>query len=478
MTDLPPGWEWATLGEIASSVKNGIFVSRPGTEPNGVPILRISSVRTMQLKLDNVRYSEKNIDELSEQDAILLPGDLLFTRYSGSREYVGVCARVPEGAGTFTYPDKLIRARVPIINSKYLAAAFASPVVRPSVEAVLRTTAGQVGISGSTLKNIRIPIAPLAEQQRIVAALEENLSRLDSGKINITSASRRTEKFRNQIITAGCTGTLLGKKGIGAPLPTPVGLNDGSLPSIPSNWQWVRLHEIADVAGGMTKDAKRQGDPSFEKVFYLRVANVQRGYLDLSTVATIKAPREKIEQLALRPGDVLLNEGGDRDKLARGWVWESQLPLCIHQNHVFRARIRNDILDPKILAWHANGFGRVWAEANGKQSVNLASISLSKIRLLPVPIPPREEQSRIVSNIEACLNVVDRLRVSSLTIENRWKLLRQSLFVEAFSGRLVPQDPNDEPASVLLEGIRSQRAALPEPKKTRRTKNTSQETLL
>lgn len=480
MTDLPPGWEWATLGEIASSVKNGIFVSRPGTKPNGVPILRISSVRTMQLKLDNVRYSEKNIDELSEQDAILFPGDLLFTRYSGSREYVGVCARVPEGAGTFTYPDKLIRARVPIINSKYLAAAFASPVVRLSVEAVLRTTAGQVGISGSALKNIRIPIAPLAEQQRIVAALEDQLSRLDSGVESVRTIAQRIQHFRNQVIAEGCTGSLFGIKGINTPPLPHVGLHDGSLPRIPMNWRWARLHEIADVVGGITKDSKRQINPNLDEVYYLRVANVQRGHIDLSTVTTIKAPKDKIEQLALRPGDVLLNEGGDRDKLARGWIWEGQIPLCIHQNHVFRARIREDILNPKILAWHANSFGKKWAEVNGKQSVNLASISLSKIRLLPVPIPPKVEQERIVDLIEEQLTTADRLMISASTVENQAKSLRQSLLAEAFAGRMVPQNTNDEPASVLLERLRAQKIAYERPLRTGRAmqNDTTQKTLL
>src|SRR5690349_7635001 len=107
-----------------------------------------------------------------------------------------------------------------------------------------------------------------------------------------------------------------------------------SLPSIPSSWAWTTLGEIAEVVGGVTKDTKKQSDPALPLVPYLRVANVQRGRIDLRSVAEIRVPSATAERLRLRPGDVLLNEGGDRDKLGRGWIWEGQLSECIHQNHV------------------------------------------------------------------------------------------------------------------------------------------------
>jgi type I restriction enzyme, S subunit len=321
-------------------------------------------------------------------------------------------------------------------------------------------------------------LPPLREQRRIVTALEDHLSRLDAGTSTLRATTRRLDRARDHAIVAGCTGSLFRMDDVGAPPPPNAGLHDGPLPHIPQHWRWARLHEVADVVGGLTKDSKKQADlSSEEEVPYLRVANVQRGRIDLSTVTTIRATKGKIEQLALRPGDVLLNEGGDRDKLARGWIWEGQLPLCVHQNHVFRARVRDAVLDPKILAWHANSFGKAWAEANGKQSVNLASISLSKIRLLPVPVPPKAEQPTIVEMIEEHLDALDRLMISVSIAEHRAEQLRRSLLAEAFAGRLVPRDPNDEPASVLLERIRAERAAQSKPTRTRRAKN-SQETRL
>jgi type I restriction enzyme S subunit len=249
--------------------------------------------------------------------------------------------------------------------------------------------------------------------------------------------------------------------------PSPAGISDGTLPRIPSSWNWMRLGEIAEVVGGVTKDTKKQSDPGTPEVPYLRVANVQRGRLDLSEVAKIRVSRETAKKLELYPGDVLLNEGGDRDKLGRGWIWEGQIPQCIHQNHVFRARIFDDILKPRLLAWHANGFGRRWCEANGKQSVNLASISLSKIKLLPVPVPPRDQQDTLVAEAERHLTLLDRAERAALDALGRTRRLRRSLLAEAFAGRLVLQDPKDEPSSVLLERISAQRAAEPRTRRGR-----------
>lgn len=481
MTNLPPGWAMTTLGEIALSVRNGIFVSRPGTQPNGVPILRISAVRPGQLQLDDLRYS--GIDEamLAGSDSLLNADDLLFTRYNGNIDLVGACALVRPGIGALTYPDKLIRVRVDVAAALpgYVSYVFASPQLRTQARAAARTTAGQVGISGSSLRTISIPLPPLREQQRIIAALDDHLSRLDAAEGELDAITRRVEHFRDQILLAVCAGWQGGgTAGVTAKPPPATGVNDGELPAIPASWRWVRLGEIADVVGGVTKDAKRQSDPSIPEYPYLRVANVQRGRLDLTNVSTIRVSDAKAAQLRLREGDVLLNEGGDRDKLGRGWIWEDQIDHCIHQNHVFRARIHNGKLHPKLLAWHANGFGKRWCEANGSQSVNLASISLSKIKLLPVPVPPAAEQASLVDSAEAHFSVLDRCELLIAQARANARRLRGSLLSEVFTGRLVPHDPTDEPAAVPLERIRRERAAQPKARRGRRTAAVPQEEAL
>lgn len=219
----------------------------------------------------------------------------------------------------------------------------------------------------------------------------------------------------------------------------------------------MRLHEIAEVVGGVTKDTAKQSDPSIPLVPYLRVAHVQRGWLDLNDVSEIRVTEDRAKRLALKHGDVLLNEGGDRDKLGRGWVWEGQIDGCIHQNHVFRVRIIDDVLHPKLLAWHANSFGKSWFERNGSQTTNLASISLTKIKQLPVPVPPREDQRTLFEHIDDQLSIVRRTVATVRKSAARASHLRQALLAEAFAGRLVRQDPEDESASVLLDRIKAER---------------------
>lgn len=278
-------------------------------------------------------------------------------------------------------------------------------------------------------------VPSLEEQRRIVAILEDHLSRLDAADSYLAAASRRLAALQDRLIRRAVTGADFGA-GVATELPA-VGTDDGLLPPLPVDWEWARLGDVADVAGGVTKDAKKQNDPSFVEVPYLRVANVQRGHLNLDTVTTIRVPPARAEALRLRRGDVLLNEGGDRDKLARGWVWDGQIDDCIHQNHVFRARITDARLTPEFLSFTANSFGGPWAERNGKQSVNLASISLKVIRQMPVIVPARGEAEAAVSRLTEQLAGTARLRDGVDVARARCTALRRSLLAAAFSGRLT-----------------------------------------
>ena len=193
----------------------------------------------------------------------------------------------------------------------------------------------------------------------------------------------------------------------------------------------------------------------------MRVANVQRGFFDLSAVTTIRADRQKADRLVLQRGDILFNEGGDRDKLGRGWVWEGQIENCIHQNHVFRARLTNGGFDPYFISMHANTWGQRWFETHGKQTTNLASINLATLKTFPVPAPSLDEQRAVVAELQSIMSREDRLRTDINQAVLHSKTLRRAILSRAFSGELAPQDPNDEPASVLLERIAASRSTKP-----------------
>lgn len=203
------------------------------------------------------------------------------------------------------------------------------------------------------------------------------------------------------------------------------------------SWPTEPLGAICEIVSGITKDSKKQGD-DYREVPYLRVANVQRLQLDLSEVKTIPAKESTIASYRLEPGDILLNEGGDRDKLGRGWIWQGQISECIHQNHVFRARIRDGKAIPKWIAYYANtNEARAYFLATGKQTTNLASISKKNLSALPVPLPPIGVQETLVAEIDTQLSRLDEAVFTLQGIQAKLKQARASILKAAVEGRLV-----------------------------------------
>jgi type I restriction enzyme S subunit len=154
----------------------------------------------------------------------------------------------------------------------------------------------------------------------------------------------------------------------------------------------VRLDAIAEISGGLTKNKKDFEAPDLVEVPYLRVANVLRRYLDLSDIAYIRTTPARVAALRLIAGDILLNEGGDKDKLGRGAVWRGELEDCIHQNHVFRARLVDSEFIPEFVSAWSNSFGKKWFETFGTQTTGIASINKSTLSRFPVPALPYPRQ--------------------------------------------------------------------------------------
>lgn len=449
MTDLPTGWAQATLSDIAEVRLGRQRSPKNHTGTSMRPYLRAANVGWSGLLLDDVK--EMNFTDEEAEIYRLEPGDIIMGEASGSAGEVGKPALWSGEIDECCFQNTLIRIRSRGVDPQFLVHYLRYEALRGAFAGDSRGV-GIHHLGASRISQWPINVPPVAEQRRLVEELQQHLASLQGVSSKLRSVVLRTTALREKITGIATIGESRHGERVAASLEE-AGVDDGELPLLPPGWRWARLGEIAQVVGGITKDSKKQGDPSFVNVPYLRVANVQRGRLDLEQVSTIFVPPKKAEQLYLKHGDVLLNEGGDRDKLGRGWIWENEIPHCIHQNHVFRARVSGDVLHPKLLAWHANNFGKLWCERNGKQSVNLASISLSKIRLLPVVVPPREIQDGLVDHIENRLTMTDSVLAGANSGLRQESVLRRAIMSRAFAGDLVEQYAFEEPASALLASI-------------------------
>lgn len=346
------------------------------------------------------------------------------------------------------------------------------------------------GLNRDDAYALPVGLPPLNEQQRIVEKIETLFARLDKGEEAVREVQKLLTRYRQSVLKAAVTGQLTadwrkeheGKlenghdllerilevrretwDGRGKYKEAPEPKTDG-LPELPDAWAWASLAQITKLKGGVTVDRKREPkDPV--TLPYLRVANVQNGYLNLSEIKDITVEREKAEQCLLADGDILLNEGGDLDKLGRGWVWHDEIKPCIHQNHVFRGRPVIDELSSEFISYYANAFGQSFFMDKGKQSVNLASISLTAISGLPIPLPSCAEQKEIARQLDAKIFEINSLRTWCETELKRSASLRQSILKDAFAGKLVSQDPTDEPASELLARIAASKGTAKKPRR-------------
>jgi type I restriction enzyme S subunit len=196
-----------------------------------------------------------------------------------------------------------------------------------------------------------------------------------------------------------------------------VALQTSDIGSAPSHWKVCPLAECAKVQSGVTKGRKLDASTATE-VPYLRVANVQDGFLDLREIKTIKIKEGEVEKYGLRPGDVLLTEGGDIDKLGRGHIWRGEIKPCVHQNHVFAVRPDTGQLSSEYLAYLIQSkYSKAYFLHVGHRTTNLASINRTKLLAFPVLIPPANEQRAIVDRLQTVDRKieVERKRLGALT---------------------------------------------------------------
>lgn len=192
------------------------------------------------------------------------------------------------------------------------------------------------------------------------------------------------------------------------------------------------MAEVADIASGITLGRKTE-DLELVDVPYLRVANVQDGHLTLGDIKTIAATRREIKKWALEDGDLLLTEGGDLDKLGRGACWRNQVPLCIHQNHIFRVRLPKDRYDPDFVSFQIGSpYGKAYFLAHAKKTTGIASINQRVLGAFPLISPPLDVQRRIAARLKSLLAEVEIVRQAAKNQLREIDLLPQRLLGQEF----------------------------------------------
>ena len=490
---LPKGWIKTTLGEVAQPSRERVS---PAEVP-AMPYVGLEHVEPHTMKLLGHGYGS----EVRSSCLRFSRGDVLYGRmrpYLNKvwvAEFDGVCSA-----------EFIVFPRRDEISSQFLAARLNS-------EDFVTFANGQVSgerprVDFDKLSRFPILLPPAAEQERITAKLDAALSALRRAESASARARGRLQRYRTAVLRAAVIGDLTREwrakhraskqEAVGAgetllsqlliarqsrqkkaqfglfqeeeqtprndqrkthhpELPQP---NIEDMPEIPESWAWASLEMIAEIGTGISVSQNRRVENPVS-LPYLRVANVLRGYLDLSEVRTIRVEKDRTAHYLLHVGDVLFTEGGDRDKLGRGWIWEGQIDKCVHQNHIFRARPFDlALVSPKLISHWGNTFGQQFFLKHGKQTTNLASISRGVLSRLPVPMAPPEEQTEVLRELDHRLASADKLSAALDAQLERARVTHRSILHDAFSGTLIQQKPDDEPADALLERIRATRPAL------------------
>ena len=350
------------------------------------------------------------------------------------------------------------------------------------------------------LSTYPVHLPPFGEQVRIASKIDELFSRIDEGERALQRVQKLVERYRQSVLKAAVAGELTrewrekhkGKLESGEALlarilearrevwekaerdkmrakghkpsdgrlkqkyrePSPPDTTE--LPELPKGWVWGSMDQVGIVSGGLTKNKKRE-DHELQRP-YLRVANVYTNRLDLSEVHRIGISENELDRVLLSKGDILVVEGnGSIDQIGRVALWDGSIEGCVHQNHLIKVRCTEVLPSWYVLVWCMSSLGREQIRGVASSTAGLHTLSISKVQALPVPIPDAEELMSIQDRFEQMDSLVlNQQKV--ISVETRKSAsLRQAVLRAAFSGALVPQDPADEPASVLLERIATER---------------------
>ena len=285
--------------------------------------------------------------------------------------------------------------------------------------------AAQPGLAVDKIQQLQLPVPPPDEQQAIADYLDTETARIDTLVQEKEELIGLLREARSNRISELISGDGLPGSATGNPWA----------PHLPEGWQLKRLKHLAQVRSGLAK-GKDTGSNTTVELPYLRVANVQEGRLDLREISTMPVEVDAVERFSLLEGDVLMNEGGDYDKVGRGAVWAGEISPCLHQNHVFAVRPVQRDLSEWISAITQTQYAKFYFMNNAKQSTNLASISQASVKELPIPLPPKEQRDALLEKLGGELAAFDALITHTQEEIALLKELRAATIADAVLGRV------------------------------------------
>jgi type I restriction enzyme S subunit len=400
------GWLFARLGDIAE-------VTAGGSAPQGKDYFGGPHAFVRVQHLDNgtgpvTRWNQITNQAVKEYGLRLFPAGTILVPKSGASirlEKRGILKRD-------SYVVSHLSAIIPneaLVDRDFLF--FALATIRFAED----KAGGYPTLGLTEIRETDVPLPSLPEQ-RAVASVLDRVQQAKAASAKVIAATREVKwSIMAHLFTKGPVSIEEADR---------VETRETYLGPIPAHWQVRRLDQSAIIQSGVTKGRKLTG--RVIEVPYLRVANVQDGFLDLREIKSISIKEGELERYQLRPGDVLFTEGGDIDKLGRGHIWQGEVDACVHQNHIFAVRPQPELLSPEYLSYFVqSAYGKSYFLRVGHRTTHLASINRTKLGALPVPVPTREEQQDIVR----VLSAVD----SKIEAEVRHRDLLSSLFATLLS---------------------------------------------
>ena len=373
------------------------------------------------------------------------------------------------------------------IDAKLYYYQLTSSDVQAEIRRYSSTTTNISNISSSRLAEIPLSVPPLPEQRRIVAEIEKQFTRLDASVAALKRVQANLKRYRASVLKAACEGRLVPTEAELArsegreyepadqllerilaesrarweaqekprgKYKEPVAPDTSDLPELPESWVWASLAVVGEVRLGRQRSPKRAKGPHMRR--YLRAANVTWHGLDLSDVKEMDFSPNEYETYRLHRGDILLAEAsGSADEVGKPAIWDEQIEACCFQNTLIRVRVFPEVAP--YLYYHLLSDARSGALGRAARGVGIHHLGAQRAESWVIALPPLAEQRRIVAEVKRRLSVVQQAEGAVEASLKRAGRLRQSVLKQAFSGKLVPQDPNDESAAALLERIRVER---------------------